>query len=51
MANDIIDLQKGKTNKDAIEIELAHLEEIFSTQDALEGLSSAGKRKPNYIGK
>ncbi len=51
MANDIIDLQKGKSNIDAIEIELARLEEIFSTQDALEGLSSAGKRKPNYIGK
>ena len=51
MANDIIDLQIGKSKKDAIEIELARLEEIFSTQDALEGLSSAGKRRPNYIGK
>ena len=51
MANDIIDLQIGKSKKDAIEIELARLEEIFSTQDALEGLTSAGKRRPNYIGK
>ncbi len=51
LANDIIDMQIGKSNKDAIEIELAHLEEIFSTEDALEGLCSAGKRKPNYTGK
>jgi len=51
IANDIIDLQIGECKKDAIEIELARLEEIFSTQDALEGLSSAGKRKPNYINK
>lgn len=51
MANDIINLQAGKSRKDAIEIELSHLEEIFSTRDALEGLTSAGQRKPNYIGK
>jgi enoyl-CoA hydratase/3-hydroxyacyl-CoA dehydrogenase len=51
LANDIIDMQIGKSNKDAIEIELSHLEEIFSTEDALEGLYSAGKRKPNYTGK
>ncbi len=51
LANDIIDMQVGKSNKDAIEIELSHLEEIFSTEDALEGLCSAGKRKPKYIGK
>jgi len=49
-ANTIIDLQIGKSMKDAIEIELDYLVEMFATQDALEGLSSAGKRKPNYIG-
>lgn len=51
MANDIIDQQVGKSTEDAIEIELSRLQEIFSTKDALEGLSSAGKRKPTYSGK
>ncbi len=44
-------LQESYRIAHRIEIELARLEEIFSTQDALEGLTSAGKRRPNYIGK
>ncbi|MBC8438587.1 MAG: enoyl-CoA hydratase/isomerase family protein [Deltaproteobacteria bacterium] len=51
MADNIIDQQIGKTMEAAIKIELAHLEEIFSTQDALEGLSCVGKRKPNFKSK
>jgi len=44
LANAIIDQQADKTMADAIEIELGHLNEIFSTADALEGLSNVGKR-------
>jgi enoyl-CoA hydratase/3-hydroxyacyl-CoA dehydrogenase len=41
-----VDLQKG------LELELSYLTEIFSTQDALEGLNSvATKRKPVFQGK
>jgi enoyl-CoA hydratase/3-hydroxyacyl-CoA dehydrogenase len=48
MANEIIDAQKGKPIPEAIEIELNRLEEIFSTADALEGLSSLGHKRPDY---
>jgi enoyl-CoA hydratase/3-hydroxyacyl-CoA dehydrogenase len=48
MANEIIDAQKGKPIPEAIEIELNRLEEIFSTADALEGLSSLGHKRPHY---
>jgi enoyl-CoA hydratase/3-hydroxyacyl-CoA dehydrogenase len=44
MANEIIDLQAGKSMEDAIEVELDHCKEIFSTGDALLGLSNIGKR-------
>ncbi|MBU1344020.1 MAG: enoyl-CoA hydratase/isomerase family protein [Proteobacteria bacterium] len=50
-ANEIIDQQVGKSAREAIEIELARLVDMFSTRDALEGLSCAGKKKPTYIGK
>ncbi len=51
MANEIIDAQQGKPISEAIEIELNRLEEIFSTADALEGLSSLGRKRPEYKGK
>ncbi|MGD8886784.1 MAG: 3-hydroxyacyl-CoA dehydrogenase NAD-binding domain-containing protein [Desulfobacterales bacterium] len=44
LANEIIDQQVDKTMVDAIEIELGRLNEIFSTADALEGLSNVGKK-------
>jgi len=44
MANEIIDLQAGKSMEEAIEVELDHCKEIFSTGDALLGLSNIGKR-------
>ncbi len=49
-ANDIIDRQAGQPISTAIEIELAALPDIFGTRDALEGLSSLGRRRPEYKG-
>jgi enoyl-CoA hydratase/3-hydroxyacyl-CoA dehydrogenase len=50
IANEIIDAQVGKPIAEAVEIELGRLNEIFSTADALEGLSSFGRKKPEYKG-
>ena len=50
LANEIIDEQIGKTIAEAVEIELGRAKDIFSTDDALEGLSSLGRRKPEYKG-
>ena len=52
LANSIIDEgSKLELNK-GLELELGHLPEIFSTLDALEGLSSVIKRqRPSFIGK
>ena len=51
LVNQIIDRQAGKSVPEAIEIELAHLGEIFSTADALEGLSHMGSKRPEFMGK
>jgi enoyl-CoA hydratase/3-hydroxyacyl-CoA dehydrogenase len=51
LASEIIDQQMGKTMAEAVEIELGRLSEIFSTADALEGLSSAGRKRPEFKGK
>lgn len=51
LANEIIDRQEGKPIPEAIDIELGRLQEIFSTEDALEGLSSLGRKRPEYKGK
>jgi enoyl-CoA hydratase/3-hydroxyacyl-CoA dehydrogenase len=50
IANEIIDEQVGKSITEAVEIELSRLNDIFSTADALEGLSSFGRKKPEYSG-
>jgi len=50
LADEIIDQQMGKTMAEAVEIELGRLSEIFSTADALEGLSSAGRKRPEFKG-
>jgi enoyl-CoA hydratase/3-hydroxyacyl-CoA dehydrogenase len=50
IANEIIDEQVGKSIADAVEIELERLNDIFSTADALEGLSTVGRKKPEYKG-
>jgi enoyl-CoA hydratase/3-hydroxyacyl-CoA dehydrogenase len=44
LSNDIIDHQDGKSMEEAVEIELGRLHDIFSTADALEGLSNIGRR-------
>ena len=50
VSNEIIDQQADKSIEEAIEIELGRLNEIFSTADALEGLSSLGRKRPEYKG-
>ena len=50
ISNEIIDQQAGKSMEEAVEIELGRLNEIFSTADALEGLSSLGRKRPEYRG-
>jgi len=50
ISNEIIDQQIGKSMEEAVEIELGRLNEIFSTADALEGLSSLGRKRPEYTG-
>ncbi len=50
ISNEIIDQQAGKSMEEAVEIELGRLNEIFSTADALEGLSSLGRKRPEYKG-
>lgn len=50
VANEIIDQQVGKSIPEAVEIELSRLAEIFSSADALEGLSSLGRKRPEFKG-
>jgi enoyl-CoA hydratase/3-hydroxyacyl-CoA dehydrogenase len=52
IVNQIIDESCDLDLKKGLEIELSHLSEIFSTQDALEGLNSVVmKRRPTFEGK
>jgi enoyl-CoA hydratase/3-hydroxyacyl-CoA dehydrogenase len=50
LANEIIDQQAGKSMREAVEIEMRHLFDIFSTADALEGLSALGRKRPEFKG-
>jgi enoyl-CoA hydratase/3-hydroxyacyl-CoA dehydrogenase len=50
-ANQIMDEGYEKPLKEGIKEELAHLNEIFSTQDALTGLSNVGRKGVKYEGK
>jgi len=50
LVSEIIDAQIGKTMEEGVEIELGRLHEIFSTKDALEGLSTAGRKRPVFVG-
>jgi len=50
MANEIIDTQAEQSIADGVETELGRLAEIFATTDALEGLSSAGRKRPAFKG-
>jgi enoyl-CoA hydratase/3-hydroxyacyl-CoA dehydrogenase len=50
LANEIVDQQAGKSMREAVEIEMRHLFDIFSTADALEGLSALGRKRPEFKG-
>ena len=50
LANEIVDQQAGKSMREAVEIEMGHLFDIFSTADALEGLSALGRKRPEFKG-
>jgi enoyl-CoA hydratase/3-hydroxyacyl-CoA dehydrogenase len=50
IANEIVDRQANLPMRDAVEIELGRLKDIFATADALEGLSSVGRRRPEFKG-
>ncbi|MCF8045820.1 MAG: enoyl-CoA hydratase/isomerase family protein [Desulfarculaceae bacterium] len=49
-AEEIIDLQTAAGIEKGVEIELERLADIFSTKDCLEGLTSAGRKKPEFKG-
>lgn len=52
IADEIIDQQAHLSMEEAVEAELNRLEEIFSTADALEGLSSSmERRRPTFQGR
>jgi len=51
IADEIVDRQVGLPMREAIEVELGRLKDIFATADALEGLSSVGKRRPEFKGR
>lgn len=50
LANSIIDQQSQLSVEAAIELEMNNLPVIFSSEDALEGLSSLGRGKPSFKG-
>jgi enoyl-CoA hydratase/3-hydroxyacyl-CoA dehydrogenase len=50
IASELIDRGDGTPIEQGIAMELSRLEEIFSTADAYEGLSSLGKRRPVFRG-
>jgi enoyl-CoA hydratase/3-hydroxyacyl-CoA dehydrogenase len=50
VGNEIINRQIGKSMPEAVEIELDKLAEIFATADALEGLTTVGRKRPEYKG-
>ena len=50
LVSDIIDQQVGKSISEAVDIEMEYLTQIFSTADALEGLSTMGRKKPDFKG-
>jgi enoyl-CoA hydratase/3-hydroxyacyl-CoA dehydrogenase len=50
MSADLIDRGAALPLQQALDLELARLVEIFSTKDAYEGLSSLGKRRPEFVG-
>jgi enoyl-CoA hydratase / 3-hydroxyacyl-CoA dehydrogenase len=50
IASELIDRGEGKPIEQGVAMELSRLEEVFSTADAYEGLSTLGKRRPVFKG-
>lgn len=50
-ASELIDGQVRMFIEDGIALELGRMQEMFLTADALEGISSAGRRRPEFKGK
>jgi enoyl-CoA hydratase/3-hydroxyacyl-CoA dehydrogenase len=50
LVSEIIDQQVDKSVSEAVDIEMEYLNQIFSTADALEGLSTMGRKKPEFRG-
>jgi len=51
LAGKLIESGAALPLEDGLALELAHLEEIFSTKDAYEGLSTLGKKQPVFQGR
>jgi enoyl-CoA hydratase/3-hydroxyacyl-CoA dehydrogenase len=51
LAAELIDRGIDLPLDDGLRLELSHLHEIFSSQDAYEGLSTLGKKQPEFVGK
>jgi enoyl-CoA hydratase/3-hydroxyacyl-CoA dehydrogenase len=51
LAGKLIESGSKVSLDDGLAMELSHLEEIFSTKDALEGLSTLGKKAPVFEGR
>ncbi len=51
LAGKLIESGSALSLEEGLAMELSHLEEIFSTKDAYEGLSSLGKRAPVFEGR
>jgi enoyl-CoA hydratase/carnithine racemase len=47
----LIEENENRSAEEALQNELDHLTEVFSTEDALEGLKSIGKSRPSFKGK
>lgn len=51
LAEKLIDAARQSSLEEGLALELAHLPEIFATEDAYEGLSTLGKRPPIFKGR
>jgi enoyl-CoA hydratase/carnithine racemase len=51
LAAELVDQSVNVPIEQGLELELSHLEEIFATKDAHEGLSSLGRKTPVFQGK
>ena len=51
LADKLIDAAETTELPDGLQMELDHLREIFGTEDAYEGLSSLGRKRPEFKGR